>query len=114
MTPATNARLLEHIDAAAAKIVALPVRAAATISSDDGRYVTGGTVEISATNDGWTGRMRHLDRPGIVARMYCADGIREVVVRLEDGRRGRARITGTSFIAATQRVCDLVGLEPLD
>jgi hypothetical protein len=109
MTPATNARLLEVIDAPAARILALPVRATATISTPDGRYITGGTLEIKATEGGWLGRMRHLDRPGVVATMYFGEGVRDVVVRLEDGRRGTARIAGTSFIAASQRVCDLEG-----
>jgi hypothetical protein len=113
MTPATNARLLEHTDAAAAKIIALPVRAAATISTPDGRFITGGTLEITRRGDDWSGRMRHLDRPGLVASMYFAEGVRDVIVLLEDGRRGTARITGTSFIAASQRICELAGLEPL-
>jgi hypothetical protein len=113
MTPATNARLLEHIDAAAAKIVALPVRAAATISTTDGQLITAGTLEFTFSAEGWSGRMRHLDRPGQVATMYFAEGVRDVIVELEDGRRSRARITGTSFIAALQRICDLTGLAPL-
>ena len=34
-------------------------------------------------------------------------------LRLEDGREARASIAGTSFVAAAERVCQLVGLEPL-
>jgi hypothetical protein len=54
-----------------------------------------------------------MDRPGTVATMYFSGGVRDVIVRLEDGRRGQARIAGTSFIAASQRVCDLIAEEPL-
>jgi hypothetical protein len=37
--------------------------------------------------------------------------MREVLVRLDDGRVARAQIAGTSFVGA-QRVCDLVGSDP--
>lgn len=113
MTPATNPALLDQERAnaptAVAKILTLPVRVAATISTRDGRYVTGGVVELTQGDESWRGRVKHLDRPGNVATMYFGEGLRDVIVRLEDGRRGVARITGTSFIASTERVCDLEG-----
>jgi hypothetical protein len=33
------------------------------------------------------------------------------VLLLSDGRQGRARITGTSFVASAQRICKLEGRE---
>ena len=89
------------------------MRVAGTISTPDGRFIAGGIIDITRDGGGWQGRMRHMDRPGMVATMYFSGGVRDVIVRLEDGRRGTARITGTSFIAASQRVCDLISDEPL-
>lgn len=117
MTPATNPSLLddkpETESVAARKILTLPVRVAATISTRDGRYVTGGVLELMQGDTNWRGRVRHLDRPGNVATMYFGEGMRDVIVRLEDGRRGVARITGTSFIASTERICELEGSSSL-
>ncbi|MEX0751008.1 MAG: hypothetical protein WD359_09395 [Dehalococcoidia bacterium] len=109
MTPAINLQLLRQTDASAARILALPERIAATISTTDGHHISGGVIEITQRRDGWWGSVRHLDRPGVVASMYFADGVREVLVTLEDGRHGIARITSTSFIAGAQRVCDVIG-----
>ncbi len=85
----------------------------ATISTADGRFMTGGLALITGAGPKWRATIAQLDRPGHVAGMYFAGGVREVLLRLEDGRSARARITGTSFIAASERVCDLAGLEPL-
>jgi hypothetical protein len=112
MTPAINARLLADIDAAAARALALPDRLAATITTIDGRVISGGVMELDERSDRWRGRLQYLDRPGVVASMYFAEGIREVLVRLEDGRVAPAQIAGTSFVG-TQRVCDLMGIDPL-
>jgi len=113
MTPAINARLLSQTDAAAARILRLPERVSGVIATIDGQFISGGIAEIVADDDGWRARMRHLERPGLIASMYFTNGIREVVLRLEDGRSGVARITGTSFTAGSQRVCDLHGYDAL-
>ncbi len=84
-----------------------------TIWTMDGRFVTGGMAEIDGTAMSWSATLGRLDRPGHVASMYFAGGVREVLLRLDDGRSARARITGTSFIAASERVCQLAGLEQL-
>ena len=42
---------------------------------------------------------------------YASSSLNCTSCHLEDGRRGRARITGTSFIASSQRVCRLEGAE---
>jgi hypothetical protein len=86
---------------------------AATLSTTDGDAITGGTAQVTITAEGWSARVSGLDRPGQVAAIYFADGVREVLVRLADGRSGRARIARTSFIAAGERICDLTGIEPL-
>jgi hypothetical protein len=86
---------------------------AATLSTSSGDAITGGTARIVTGSDGWSARVSGLDRPGQVAAMYFAGGVRDVIIRLADGRTGRARIAGTSFIAAGERICDLAGLEPL-
>ena len=118
MTPAASPRLLELLTVDPAQDrVAQPVRPSivrATISTRDGRTITGGTLEFTESGACWHARMRDLDRGGLVATMYFSGGVREVLVRLEDGRRGVARITATSFIAASQRVCDLAGTSPLN
>jgi hypothetical protein len=49
----------------------------------------------------------------MVATAYFGDRVREVILRLSDGRHARARITGTTFMAAAERVCEMSGLEPL-
>lgn len=84
-----------------------------TIWTTDGRFVTGGMAEIDGAGISWRATLGRLDRPGHVASMYFAGGVREVLMRLDDGRSARARITGTSFIAASERVCHLAGLEQL-
>ena len=84
----------------------------AAIATPYGRFVTGGIVEITGDGAEWSATLRKLDRPGVIAAAYFADGVRDVLLMLEDGRRARARITGTTFIAASERVCQLNGLEP--
>lgn len=84
-----------------------------TVWTTDGRFVTGGMAEIAGNGNGWSATLDRLDRPGHVASMYFASGVREVLLRLDDGRSARARITGTSFIAASERICTLAGLEQL-
>lgn len=84
-----------------------------TVWTMDGRFVTGGMAEIDGAGIHWSATLGRLDRPGHVATMYFNGGVREVLLRLDDGRSARARITGTSFIAASERVCQLAGLEQL-
>jgi hypothetical protein len=93
----------------------LPVAAlrAATLSTLDGDVITHGVAELRGTAEAWTATMANLDQPGAVAIAYFAQRIREVIFSLNDGRSARARLSGTSFAAASQRVCELQGLEPL-
>ena len=84
-----------------------------TVWTTDGRFVTGGMAEIDGAGMNWRATLGRLDRPGHVASMYFGGGVREVLLRLDDGRSARARITGTSFIASAERVCQLAGLEQL-
>ena len=86
---------------------------AATLSTLDGRYITGGIAEFTGNPLQWGATLRHLDRPGVVASMFFAEGVRDVIMKLEDGRQGKARLTSTSFIASAQRVCQLAGSERL-
>jgi hypothetical protein len=114
MTPAITPQLLEHLNVTPAQPHrALPVTMRATMATRDGRYITGGVLDLAVDGQCWGGRMRDLERGGIVATMYFSEGVREVVVRLEDGRRSFARITGTRFVGSSQRVCDLEGISPL-
>jgi len=85
----------------------------ATVMTLDGRFVTGGLAEIARDGACWTATLKHLDRPGLVASMYFGEGLRNVVFRLHDGRSAKARIAGTSFLANSQRICTLTGIEPL-
>lgn len=86
---------------------------AATLSALDGEIITHGIAELRGTSDDWTATLGHLDRPGILVDAYFTRRVREVVLSLNDGRRARARLTGTSFAAAGERTCDLLGSEPL-
>ena len=118
MTLAGNVRPLgsdrdETATSLVTRLAASLTEQTATISTLDGRYITGGIADFRGTPGAWSATLRHLDRPGLVASLYFADGVRDVMVRLEDGRRARARITGTSFIASAQRVCSLTGAEAL-
>jgi len=85
----------------------------ATLEALDGRVLTRGVAEVVETGGRWTARMTQLDRPGVVASMFFAERARDTVLRLDDGRHGRARIASTSFLAASARVCDLSGIEAL-
>ncbi|HLB24352.1 MAG TPA: hypothetical protein VJP07_09675 [Dehalococcoidia bacterium] len=86
---------------------------AAAIATVDGSLITAGVAAIEGAGIDWRATLARLDRPGVMVSLYFGQGVREVVLRLEDGREARARIAGTSFVAASERVCQLVGLEPL-
>lgn len=96
----------------AARIAAGLVRQAATLSTCDGRFVTGAVAEFEGSPRDWSARLGELDRPGNVASLFFAEGVRDVIVRLEDGRRARGRLIGTTFLASAQRVCTVAGSEP--
>ena len=113
MMPAESIESMITARAAAPIESPKPVRLAATISTADGRLVTGGTAEIAGTRVAWTAVVRQLDQPGAIASLYFGEREREVILGLADGREARAKIAGTSFIAAGERVCRLTGLEPL-
>ena len=84
-------------------------REQATICTVDGLPIARGTLEFGPGASLWSGTVHHLDRPGQIASAYFGAGVREVVVRLSDGRSARAHITSTSFLAGAQRVCQLDG-----
>lgn len=86
---------------------------AAWVFTPDGRLVTGGAATLRQTGEDWRATLAKLDRPGMVATLFFAEGLREVSLQLEDGRAARARITSTTFLASAERVCELAGLEPL-
>jgi len=118
MIPAGDLKIIETADQFLPSRVPLRVYSPdepqyATISTSDGRFMTGGMARLDGAGPKWRATLSQLDRPGHVASMYFASGVREVLLRLEDGRSARARITGTSFIAASERICELAGLEPL-
>jgi hypothetical protein len=85
----------------------------ASIYTLEGRLVTSGVATLTGTSSEWTATLAKLDRPGMVAALFFSEGLREVRLRLDDGRSARARITGTTFVASAERVCDLASLEPL-
>ena len=86
---------------------------AATLSTLDGDVITHGIAELRGTSDAWSATLGHLDRPGILVSAYFARGVRDVLLSLNDGRRARARLTGTSFGDAGERTCELTGTEPM-
>jgi hypothetical protein len=70
----------------------------------DGRPITGGTIELREAGGRWSGVLRRPDRAGAAATLYFGQGLREVVVRLQDGRHAGARITGSSFAGYGERI----------
>jgi hypothetical protein len=108
-----SARGAERAAAAAAglTVASPPARCAALIATPDGRAVARGVLEFDAGTPR-RARLRQIDRPGVVASLYFADGVRDVIVELDDGRRARARIGGTHF-SDGERVCHLTGVEAL-
>lgn len=96
-------------DITAAPNDVLPV----AVEALSGRILTRGVARIRQSGACWTARVSQLDRPGVIASMFFSERSRDVVLRMEDGRHARARIAGTSFIAVSERVCDLTGTEPL-
>ncbi len=118
MIPALDAGAIDALDlslprAPVVRETAAPESHAATISTVDGKFVVSGMARIEGGGADWRGTLTQLDRPGLVASMYSTGGIREVLLRLGDGRSARARITGTSFIVSSERICELAGLERL-
>lgn len=85
----------------------------ATLATLDGRRITGGIAMVSGTAADWCATVSHLDRPGCVAAMYFGEGVRYVVLDLQDGRHARARIASTAFVSGAERVCEIVGIERL-
>ncbi len=88
-------------------------RLGAVVEALDGRVLTRGVADIVESPAPWAARLTQLDRPGAIASTFFAERARDIVLRLDDGRCARARIASTSFIAASERVCDLAGIEPL-
>jgi hypothetical protein len=86
---------------------------AATVTTIDGEFITAGLADIITTAADWTVRLSRLDRPGVIASMFFGEHLRDVLIRLEDGREGRARIARTTFVAGQERQCRLIGLTPL-
>ncbi len=107
MTLASNVTAV----AAYAPPVSAPPRQSIVLFTLDGRPISGGIAEFAGSASLWSATIRVLDRPGSVARHFFADGVRDVIVRLADGRTVRARLTGTRFLASSERVCTLAGAE---
>jgi hypothetical protein len=116
MTPtsANAARATDSAGRLAQRLAAGLTAQPAAIHAVDGRIITTGTAEFTGNPGAWRATLRNLDRPGQVATSFFAEGVRDVILALEDGRQARARITGTSFLASSQRVCQLEGLERLN
>lgn len=81
------------------------------LSTIDGRLVSGGIAEFHGAATLWSATLRLLDRPGNVATLFFAQGVRDVLLRLADGRTVRARLAGTRFLASAERVCQLTGVD---
>jgi hypothetical protein len=88
-------------------------RLGAAVEALDGRVLTRCVVKLLEAPGRWTARLTQLDRPGVIASMFFAERARNIVLRLDDGRHAQARIASTSFIASSERVCDVAGVEPL-
>jgi hypothetical protein len=86
---------------------------AATVATLDGEFITAGLAELTSNAAAWTVRLSRLDRPGVIASMFFGEHLRDVLIRLEDGREGRARIARTTFVAGHERQCRLIGMSPL-
>jgi hypothetical protein len=93
--------------------VPLPAVALAELTTLSGAELARGVCELRGSADAWAATLRRLDRPGVVANAYFARGVREVLLRLADGRAARAHLANTAFVEGTDRVFELRGLEPL-
>jgi hypothetical protein len=69
----------------------------AALLTRDGRFVTRGVVELEQRDGCWAGVLRRLDAPGLAASLYFGSGVRDVMLRLADGREVQARLTDTQF-----------------
>lgn len=79
-----------------------------TLTTPRGQAITRATARVEQDDRGWTALVTSLERPGVFATLYFVAGVRDVVLRLDDGREGAARITSTSF-DASERICRLAG-----
>ena len=100
-------------DSLASRLAASMVTQTATLSTLDGRVITSGMLQFGGSPLAWEGTLDRLSQPGVLAARYFAEGLRDVIVALEDGRRARARILSTEFRQGSERVCALVGTEQL-
>ena len=101
------------IDTLASRLAASMVTQTATLSTLDGRAITSGVLRFGGSPLVWEGTLEQLSQPGALAARYFAEGLREVIVALEDGRCSKARILGTAFRQGSERICSLVGEEQL-
>lgn len=88
-----------------------PPGARVTLRAGDGRPLGSALIENwdgDAAGRSWRATIGHLERAGALATAYFSEGIRDVVVELPDGRAINAIITGTRFVSAGERLCDLV------
>ena len=63
-----------------------PMHIRASVFTLSGQGLADGVVEVSGSDDGWSATLYALDRPGKIAGAYFVTGLREIVVRLDDGR----------------------------
>lgn len=77
----------------------------ATLYALDGRAVTRCLADVRIDGARLDATLRALEKPGAIATLYFNEGVRDVLLRLEDGRGARVHITGTAFLKRQQRVC---------
>jgi hypothetical protein len=81
----------------------------ATLCGLDGSPITRCTADVAIDGLRWDATLRVLEKPGTVAALYFSEGVRDAVLRLDDGRSAHVRITGTAFLKREQRVCYVTG-----
>jgi len=84
--------------------------AEAVVTTLEGRAIALGRIEFDGDDTRWIATLSRMEPAGALASHFFARRVRDVIVRLADGRRARARIVGTSF-AGKERVARLAGSE---
>ena len=85
-TPASESNRNDAASLLAAEMITQP----AALSTHVGQPITRGIAEFAGSAFSWRARLRQLDRPGVLASLFFAEGLRDVTIALGDGRRARA------------------------
>lgn len=105
-------RLAAPVVSTAEQVAPTTLVSVVTLVTPAGQTVSRANARITREDGRWSALVTALDRPGVFATLYFVAGLRDVVLRLDNGTEATARITSTSF-EASERICRLAGVDPL-